>query len=77
MTITISAANAEQKSATKDVLGMYCLLKDVKEGEIRVLQDTVEALESGIGPKSSTANDQFDPRGCIVTMSPGFVLLGD
>ncbi|HEY4950364.1 MAG TPA: MASE1 domain-containing protein [Candidatus Acidoferrales bacterium] len=44
MTMTIAAANAEQKSATKDVLGMYCVLKDVKESEIRVLQDTVEAL---------------------------------
>jgi len=44
MTLTIAAANAEQKSATKDVLGMYCVLKDVKESEIRVLQDTVEAL---------------------------------
>ena len=45
MTITIAAASAEQKSATKDVLGMYCILKDTKEGEIRVLQDTVEALQ--------------------------------
>jgi integral membrane sensor domain MASE1 len=44
MTMTIAAANAEQKSATKDVLGMYCVLKDVKESEIRVLQDTVDAL---------------------------------
>jgi hypothetical protein len=44
-TMTIAAASAEQKSATKDVLGMYCVLKDVKEGEIRVLQDTVEALQ--------------------------------
>jgi integral membrane sensor domain MASE1 len=44
ITITIAAANAEQKGATKDVLGMYCVLKDVKESEIRVLQDTVEAL---------------------------------
>ena len=45
MTMTIAAANAEQKSATKDVLGLYCALKDVKESEIRVLQDTVEALQ--------------------------------
>ena len=44
MTMVIAAANAEQKSETKDVLGMYCVLKDVKDGEIRVLQDTVEAL---------------------------------
>jgi hypothetical protein len=45
MTITIAAASAEQKSATKDVLGLYCVLKDTKEDEIRVLQDTVEALQ--------------------------------
>jgi integral membrane sensor domain MASE1 len=45
ITLTIAAASAEQKSATKDVLGMYCILKDTKEGEIRVLQDTVEALQ--------------------------------
>lgn len=53
MTITIAAANAEQKSATKDVLGMYCVLKDVKEGEIRVLQDTVEALQVELARKAS------------------------
>jgi len=45
-TLTVAAASAEQKSATRDVLGMYCVLKDVKEGEIRVLRDTVEALQS-------------------------------
>jgi integral membrane sensor domain MASE1 len=45
ITMTIAAASAEQKSATKDVLGMYCILKDTKEGEIRVLQDAVEALQ--------------------------------
>ena len=45
MTITIAAASAEQKSATKDVLGLYCVLRDTKEDEIRVLQDTVEALQ--------------------------------
>jgi integral membrane sensor domain MASE1 len=45
MTITIAAASAEQKSATKDALGLYCVLKDTKEDEIRVLQDTVEALQ--------------------------------
>lgn len=53
MTITIAAANAEQKSATKDVLGMYCVLKDVKEGEIRVLQDTVEALQIELARRGS------------------------
>ena len=46
MTATIAAASAEQKSATKDVLGKYCVLKHLKEGEIRVLQDTVKALQS-------------------------------
>jgi hypothetical protein len=45
MTITIAAASAEQKSAKKDALGLYCVLKDTKEDEIRVLQDTVEALQ--------------------------------
>jgi MASE1 protein len=44
-TLTVAAASAEQKNATRDVLGMYCLLKDAKDGEIRVLQDTVEALQ--------------------------------
>jgi integral membrane sensor domain MASE1 len=44
-TMTIAAANAEQKNATKDVLGMYFVLKEVKEGEIRGLQDTVAALQ--------------------------------
>jgi integral membrane sensor domain MASE1 len=44
-TMTVAAASAEQKSATKDVLGMYYVLKHVKEGEIRDLQDTVEALQ--------------------------------
>jgi integral membrane sensor domain MASE1 len=52
-TLTIAAACAEQKSATKDVLGMYCVLKDVKEGEIRVLQDTVEALKLELARKSA------------------------
>jgi hypothetical protein len=27
------------------VLGLYCVLRDTKEDEIRVLQDTVEALQ--------------------------------
>ena len=45
ITITVAAACAEQKNATKDALGMYCVLKDVKEGEIRVLQNAVEALQ--------------------------------
>ena len=44
-TMTVAAASAEQKSATRDVLGMYCVLKDAMEGEIRVLRDTVEALQ--------------------------------
>jgi integral membrane sensor domain MASE1 len=52
-TLTVAAACAEQKSATKDVLGMYCVLKDVKEGEIRVLQDTVEALQVELARKSA------------------------
>jgi two-component system, NarL family, sensor histidine kinase FusK len=52
-TLTVAAACAEQKSATRDVLGMYCVLKDVKEGEIRVLQGTVEALQVELARKSA------------------------
>jgi two-component system, NarL family, sensor histidine kinase FusK len=63
MTITIAAANAEQKSATKDVLGMYCVLKDVKEGEIRVLQDTVEALQVELARKGSRRTPTSSPEG--------------
>jgi integral membrane sensor domain MASE1 len=61
MTMTIAAASAEQKSATKDVLGMYCVLKDVKESEIRVLQDTVEALRVELArnrPRRASASSQ-------------------
>jgi len=50
-TLTVAAASAEQKSATRDVLGMYCVLKDAKEGEIRVLRDTVEALRIELARK--------------------------
>jgi len=53
ITITVAAASAEQKDATRDALGMYCVLKDVKEGEIRVLQDTVEALQIELAMKGS------------------------
>ncbi len=63
MTITIAAANAEQKSATKDVLGMYCVLKNVKEGEIRVLQDTVEALQIELARNSSRRTPRSSPEG--------------
>ncbi|MGA7855784.1 MAG: MASE1 domain-containing protein [Candidatus Acidiferrales bacterium] len=63
MTITIAAANAEQKSATKDVLGMYCVLKDVKEGEIRVLQDTVEALQIELARRGSRRTPSSSPEG--------------
>jgi integral membrane sensor domain MASE1 len=61
MTMTIAAANAEQKSATKDVLGLYCALKDLKESEIRVLQDTVEALQVELArtsPRPTTGSSQ-------------------
>jgi len=61
MTMTIAAASAEQKSATKDVLGMYSVLKDVKESEIRVLQDTVEALRGELArhqPRRASASSQ-------------------
>lgn len=60
-TLTVAAACAEQKSATKDVLGMYCVLKDVKEGEIRVLQDTVEALQVELARKSARRASDSPP----------------
>ena len=63
MTITIAAANAEQRSATKDVLGLYCVLKDVKDGEIRVLQDTVEALRVELARKASRRTPSSSPEG--------------
>jgi integral membrane sensor domain MASE1 len=59
--LTVAAACAEQKSATKDVLGMYCVLKDVKEGEIRVLQDTVEALQMELARKSARRASDSSP----------------
>jgi integral membrane sensor domain MASE1 len=61
ITMTIAAANAEQKGATKDVLGLYCALKDAKESEIRVLQDTVEALQielAGNSPRPTSGTSQ-------------------
>jgi integral membrane sensor domain MASE1 len=61
ITMTIAAASAEQKSATKDVLGLYSVLKDVKESEIRVLQDTVEALQGELArhqPRRASASSQ-------------------
>jgi integral membrane sensor domain MASE1 len=51
ITMTVAAACAEQKSATRDALGLYCVLKDIKEGEIRVLQETVEALQIELAMK--------------------------
>jgi integral membrane sensor domain MASE1 len=68
-TLTVAAASAEQKSATKDVLGMYCVLKDVKEGEIRVLQDAVEALQTELARKSARRASESSPE----TMSSGGV----
>jgi hypothetical protein len=43
MTMTIAAASAQQKRETEDVLGMYHILKEAKDGEIHALQATVEA----------------------------------
>ncbi len=60
-TLTVAAAYSEQKSATKDVLGMYCVLKDVKEGEIRALQDTVEALQLELARKSARRTSDSSP----------------
>jgi hypothetical protein len=58
-TMTIAAASAEQKRATKDVLGMYCILRDVKDGEIRVLQDAVEALQVELASNRPPSNNPF------------------
>ncbi len=63
ITMTIAAASAEQKSATKDALGMYCVLRDVKEGEIRVLQDAVEALQVELARNGSRAIDGVSHKG--------------
>jgi integral membrane sensor domain MASE1 len=60
-TLTVAAACAEQKSATKDVLGMYCVLKDVKESEIRTLQHTVEALQVELARKSARRTSDSSP----------------
>jgi len=60
-TLTVAAACAEQKGATKDVLGMYCVLKDVKEGEIRVLQETVQALQVELSRKSARRTTDSSP----------------
>jgi integral membrane sensor domain MASE1 len=71
ITITVAAACAEQKSATMDALGMYCVLKDVKEGEIRVLQNTVAALQGELARKGhlrtgSSSNEGMAPGGVPV-----------
>ena len=60
-TLTVAAACAEQKGATKDVLGAYCVLKDVKEGEIRMLQETVEALKLELARKSARRTSDSSP----------------
>ena len=60
-TLTVAAACAEQKSATKDVLGMYCVLKDVKESEIRALQHTVEALQVELARKNARRTNDSPP----------------
>lgn len=62
MTMTIAAASAEQKSATKDVLGMYSVLKHIKDVEIRGLQNAVEALKielarNGLGQTGGASDD--------------------
>jgi len=43
-TMTIAAATAQQKRETEEVLGMYHILKEVKDGEVRALQGAVEAF---------------------------------
>ena len=43
-TMTIAAASAQQRRETENVLGMYHILKEVKDGEVRALQGTVEAF---------------------------------
>jgi hypothetical protein len=60
-TLTVAAACAEQKSATKDVLGLYCVLKDVKESEIRALQHTVETLQIELARKNARRTTDSPP----------------
>jgi integral membrane sensor domain MASE1 len=60
-TLTVAAACAEQKSATKDVLGLYCVLKDVKESEIRALQHTVETLQVELARKNARRTTDSPP----------------
>lgn len=55
-TLTIAAASAEQRRETKDALGMYCVLKDAKEAEIRALQDAVEGLRDELTRKRTLPN---------------------
>jgi integral membrane sensor domain MASE1 len=45
MTMMAAAANVQQKQTSEEVLGMYYSLKETKDGEIRELRDTVEALQ--------------------------------
>jgi hypothetical protein len=42
-------------------LGAYCVLKDVKEGEIRMLQETVEALKLELARKSARRTSDSSP----------------
>jgi len=70
-TLTIAAAYAEQKSATKDVLGLYCVLKDVKEGEIRTLQNTVEALQVELARKNARRTSDPPPEALPSVGVPG------
>ncbi len=60
--ITIAAARAEQKNATKYALGMYSVTKHLKDVQIRGLQNVLEALEielvrNGLGRIGGASDD--------------------
>jgi integral membrane sensor domain MASE1 len=62
-TLTIAAASAEQKRETRDALGMYCVLRDAKEIEIRVLQDTVDGLQDELARNGLHRTNSSSPKG--------------
>jgi len=51
-TMTIAAANIQQKKAAERVLEMYYVQNELKDDEIRTLRDTVEFLEENSGTES-------------------------
>lgn len=45
MTLVIAAASTQQRKEVEEVLGMYYVQKELNDGEIRTLRDTLESLE--------------------------------